>query len=453
MPLVSLVPVLQPLLLSLALVFSKPQRRHFENYLQGLICQDQRRTLTAMSRHVPDGPDPSNWERFVTASPWELPKLNRAWRRFLAREVRRLKPAGKQVGGRQVDFLIFDDTNHRRIGPFLEGAGKHYVHSAHRTQFGHCLVTGAYVTGDYAFGYSCDAYVREAEVAALNAQRELEGAKERWTFRSKIDLVVAQLEAFRPLRPGRPVFVLVDSWYLTRRIVRAAREKHLDWCGPLMSNRVVHLTQLALETGEILGEQKSTLGALLAEEAGPRALEAFVVGETRPEIRIGKRTFEATAYRGRLPQIGLVQIVVVREQYAEGKYSPFVALATNRVDLTPTEVIDVYLQRWEIEVLHRDLKQNLGLTHCQMRSLVGTQRHYALAFLSQAMLTLLRLRADQGEVRTASGRAVSSVGKTLGEARRFVQQCALVELLRYTCEQASQGKSVEEIAAQLNLPA
>jgi hypothetical protein len=441
------------LLLSLALVFSKPQRRHFDNYLQGLICQDQRRTLTGMSRHVPDGPDRSNWERFVTASPWDLPQLNRAWRRFLAREVRRHQPAGKRVGGRQVDFLIFDDTNHRRIGPFLEGAGKHYVHSAHRTQFGHCLVTGAYVTGDYTFGYSCDPYVREVDVAALNAQREKEGSEQRLTFRSKIDLVVAQLEAFQPLRPGRTVFVLVDSWYLNRRIVGAARQKHLDWCGPLMSNRVVHLYQLALDTGEILGEQKSTIGALLAEETGPRALEAFVVGEAFQEIHIGKRTFQATVYRGRLPQIGLVQVVVVREQYAEGKYSPFVALATNRVDLTPTEVIAVYLQRWEIEVLHRDLKQNLGLTHCQMRSLVGTHRHYALAFLSQAMLTLLRLRADQGEVRTASGRAVPSVGKTLGEVRRFVQQCALVELLRYTCEQAAQGKSVEAIADQLGLPA
>jgi hypothetical protein len=73
MPLVGVVPVLQALLLSVACVFSKPQRRHLENYLQGLICQEQRRTLAAMSRQVPTGSDRSNWERFVTASPWELP--------------------------------------------------------------------------------------------------------------------------------------------------------------------------------------------------------------------------------------------------------------------------------------------------------------------------------------------------------------------------------------------
>jgi hypothetical protein len=453
MPLIGVVPVLQSLLLSVACVFSKPQRRHLENYLQGLICQEHRRTLAAMSRQVPAGPDGSNWERFVTASPWELPALNRAWRRFLRREICRLKPEGKRIGGRQVDFLAFDDTHHRRTGPFLEGAGYHYVHSAQRTQFGHCLVTAVYVSGDYAFGYSCDPYVRAADVAVLNARLEAAGKKERLAFRSKTEMVVAQLNDFRPLRPGRPVFVLLDSWYVNQQIVRAARAKGLDWCGMLKSNRVVHLLELAPETGEIRAERKTDVALLLAEEAGERQHEQFAVGAVAQEFRIGKRTFQATAYWGQLPQIGVVQVVVVREQYAPDRFSPWVAMATNRIDLSAAEVVEVYLQRWEIEVLHRDLKQNLGLTDCQMRSLAGTQRHYALAFLSQAMLTLLRLQADRGEVRTASGRRVASVGRTLGEVRQFVRQSALVELLRYTWEQAAQGRSVEEIALHFGLPA
>jgi DDE superfamily endonuclease len=453
MPLIGVVPVLQSLLLSVACVFSKPQRRHLENYLQGLICQEHRRTLAAMSRHVPLGPDGSNWERFVTASPWELPALNRAWRRFLRRELRRLKPEGKRIGGRQVDFLAFDDTHHRRTGPGLEGAGYHYVHSAQRTQFSHCLVTAAYVSGDYAFGYSCDPYVRAVDVAALNARWAAAGKEQRLVFRSKTAMVVAQLEAFQPLRPGRPVFVLLDSWYVNRQIVGAARAKQLDWCGMLKSNRVVHLLEIAPETGEIRAEGKTTVAALAAEETGERQQERFVVGGAAQEFRVGKRAFQATAYRGTLPQIGVVQVVVVREQYEPGRFSPWVALATKRLDLAAAEVVEVYLQRWEVEVLHGDLKQNLGLTDCQMRSLAGTQRHYALAFLSQAMLTLLRLRAARGEVCTASGQTVVSVGQTLGEVRQFVRQSALVELLRYACEQAAQGRSVTEIALALGLPA
>jgi SRSO17 transposase len=453
MPLVGLVPVLQPLLLSLALVFSKPQRRHFDNYIQGLICQDHRRTLAAMSRHVLDGPDRSSWDRFVTASPWELPALNRAWRCFLRRDLCRLKPAGKRIGGRQVDFLIFDDTDHPRSGPCLEGANYHYVHSKGRSRFGHCLVTGVYIAGDYPFAYSCDAYLRQVDVTALNARWEAEGKKERLAFHSKTELVVAQIDAFVPLRPGRAVFVLLDSWYVNQPTVAAARRKGLDWCGALKSNRVAYLLDLSLETGEVRSEKKTTIQALLSEAETPQHSRAYLVGEALQEVRIGDRCFQVTAYRARLPLLGAVQVTIVRERYRDGRYSPFVALATNRMDLEAAEVVEVYLQRWGIEVLHRDLKQNLGLTDCQVRPLDGTVRHWTLAFVSQGMLTLLRLRADQGEVRTTSGRPVVGVGKTLGEVRQFVQQCAVVELLRWACEQALAGRSVEEIALQLNLPA
>ena len=105
MPLVNILPILQPLLLYFAVVFSQRQQRHFHNYLQGLICQDQRRTLTGMSRHVVDRPDASSWDRFVTtATPRghpERPALNAPWRRLRRREVRRLQPEGLRIAGLQ----------------------------------------------------------------------------------------------------------------------------------------------------------------------------------------------------------------------------------------------------------------------------------------------------------------------------------------------------------------
>jgi hypothetical protein len=467
MPLVSVLPVLQPLLLAFAALLSKPQRRHFDNYIQSLIVQDHRRTLAQMSRHVVDGPDASAWDRFVTAAPWELPAVSDQWRRLLRRELRQLQPAGLRVAGRQTDFLIFDDTHHPRTGACLEGAGFHWVHSEERACFGHCLVLGAYRTGDYTFAYSCDAYVRQADLEALNAQRERENLlrepadrRPSGPFRSKVDLVVAQLEAFRPLRPGRPVFVLFDSWYLNQRIVRTARAKQLDWCSCLKRNRVLELLDLSLETGEIRSTARLTVGELL-DQLVPAALltEAGVpvaAAAVRPEwqyFTVRKRRFRALAYRGQLAGIGLVQMVVVQEQYRSGKWSPFIPLVTNRLDLTPAEVVTVYLERWPVEVLIRDAKQNLGLTDCQIERLEGTVRHWVLAFVSQALLMLVRLQADQGQLRTASGQPVARVGRTLGEVRQFVKQCALVELIRWTCEQVAQGCSAEEIALRLGLPA
>ena len=149
----------------------------------------------------------------------------------------------------------------------------------------------------------------------------------------------------------------------------------------------------------------------------------------------------------------MVQVVVAQERLRSGQWSAWVPLVTNRLDLAAAEVLAVHQERWQVEVLIRDLKQHLGLTDCMLERLEGTVRHWLLALVAQALLMLLRLRAAAGEVRTASGRVVTDVGRTLGEVRQFVKQCALVELIRWTCEQAAQGKSAEEIALCLGLPA
>lgn len=466
MPLVRVLPVLQPLLLAFAAVFSKPQQRHFDNYIQSLIVQDHRRTLTRMSRHVLEGPDASSWDRFVTTSPWELPALSTRWHQLLRAELGRLKPQGVRIAGRHTDFLIFDDTRHPRTGQFLEGVGYHWDPVQQRASWSHSLVLGVYRTGDYSFGYSCDAYVRKKELEPLNAARQRENLlreppqrRRLWKFQSKGDLVAGRLRAFRPLREGRQTFALFDSWYFNEAIVKAARERNLDWCSTLRQNRNLTLLDLAPETGEVRREWKvavaELLQALLPGALLPEGIP-FAAAALRPKwetFEVQGRTYRALAYRATIPGIGMVQVVVAQERCGSGAWSPYVPLVTNRVDLTCWEVVRVHQERWAVEVLIRDGKQNLGLTDCQVERLEGTVRHWVLSLLSQGMLTLLRLRADAGEVRTASGREVRSVGRTLGEVREFVKQCALVELIGWTCEQAKRGRTAEEIALCLGLPA
>jgi len=451
MPLVTVLPILRPLLLAFGAIFSQPQRRHFDNYIQSLICQDHRRTLTGMSRHVVDGPDASSWDRFVTTTAWELPALHTRWRRLLRKELRQWQPTGLRIAGQQTDFLIFDDTQHSRTGPQLEGVGYHWVSAEHRARLAHVLVVGVYRTGDYSLAYSCDPYMRATDLDPLNAERARENLLRKpadhrpaWAFHSKVDLAAQQLAAFRPLRPGRQVFVLFDSWYLNQQIVRAAREQRLDWCSTLKRNRVVELLDLTLATGEVRVVRRLSvedlldrlaLAASLSEAGIPFPEASAATGwET---VSAGGRTFRVLPYRARLAGIGLVQLVLAQERYRDGGWSPCFPLVTNRLDLTPAEVVTVYLERWPVEVLIRDGKQQLGLTDCQIERLEGTARHGVLVFLSQAFLTLLRLRAVSGAVRTPSGRWVSNIGHTLGEAREFVKQCALVELIRWTCAQAA----------------
>ena len=241
--------------------------------------------------------------------------------------------------------------------------------------------------------------------------------------------------------------------------MRAARRKRCDWCSTLKSNRSLTLLEFTPETGEVRAEWRVSVAALLDQLrwAGPPASELpyapAAITTAWETVAVGGRTYRAVAYRARLSGIGVVQVVVAQQRWHDGRWSPLVAVVTNRLDLTVAEVLAVYQERWAVEVLIRDAKQELGLTDCQMERLEGTVRHWVLALLSQGLLTLLRLRAAAGEVYTASGQRVSEVGRTVGEVRQFVKQCALVELIRWTCAQAAQGHSAEQIALRLGLPA
>ena len=67
---------------------------------------------------------------------------------------------------------------------------------------------------------------------------------------------------------------------------------------------------------------------------------------------------------------GRVQVIVSRGINSE-KF-----IVTNRNNWKPKKVIDMYLRRWDIEVFHRELKQD-GLEHLYQRtheSLLGVRQ-------------------------------------------------------------------------------
>jgi len=175
----------------------------------------------------------------VTPSPWEWPTRSTRWHPLLRVGLRRLKPPGVRIAGKQTDFLIVDDTRHPRTGQGLEGVGYPGDPVQQRACGSHSLVLGVFRTGDYSFGYSCDASVRKKELEPLSAARQRENLlrepsqrRPSWEFHSKGDLMAGRPRAFRPLREGRQTFALFDSWYFNEGVVKAAGEANLDGCAP-----------------------------------------------------------------------------------------------------------------------------------------------------------------------------------------------------------------------------
>ncbi len=97
-----------------------------------------------------------------------------------------------------------------------------------------------------------------------------------------------------------------------------------------------------------------------------------------------------------MKNIGKVQVIVSRGINSEKFF------VTNRIDWKPKKVIDQYLRRWDIEVFHRELKQD-GLRHLYQRtheSLLGTAN---LSPLGALLLEISAIRSLGSHLKIGKG--------------------------------------------------
>lgn len=70
--------------------------------------------------------------------------------------------------------------------------------------------------------------------------------------------------------------------------------------------------------------------------------------------------------------------------------SPMV-LASSLIDTAWQEIFRLYERRFQVEVLHRDLKQYLGLTDFRSRDLVRIRAHMSLVYLRYLLVEMVRV--------------------------------------------------------------
>jgi hypothetical protein len=135
--------------------------------------------------------------------------------------------------------------------------------------------------------------------------------------------------------------------------------------------------------------------------ADGKALKALVTHLPRgkyTQIRIPtvntphRRTFWVYATRARLRHVGDVTVVLSKRRRHDGPKQTTI-LVTNRPEsVTAREIVGVYLRRWWVELLFRELKGVVGVGQHQVTKQVDrVERSVAVAMM--AYLLLLKLRA------------------------------------------------------------
>jgi SRSO17 transposase len=322
-------------------LFSKPQLRHFAEYLTGLlVCE--RANIKQINNNFVRHREYSNKDRFMTNSSWSEKEVDQRRLELIKQFIGHMNP-GKGC-------LVLDDTILEKFGKKIDEVGKLYDHAQGRFVLGHNLVTSQYVTprGIFPIGF----------------QLYLKRDKNDKDFKTKIEL--AQQLVAQAVDIGIPFDTVVfDAWFLSKDLAKFIESKERNWVGAAKKNRNIFVSGQKFNIEEF----RCTLDKSCFKE-----------------ITVGEKVFYCFTKTVKMSKLGKVRLLIAHEEKDLSDTPKY--LVTNNCRWEARRIIRTYQNRWHIETFYRDSKQNLGLQDYEMRNLLGIKRHWYLVFLSYTLLTL-----------------------------------------------------------------
>jgi len=421
-------PTLRNYLFTFRGTFTAPQWKYFVTVLMGFIHCQASRTLCGMLREVAALVTVSGLSRFLISPAWSAEELAKARYIFFCAEVtplvaeahaiqrldqpkRKGRPSPTVVTG----YLILDDSTHvKRYAKKMSGLGWHYSSTNQRSMPGHSLFEGVYVVEGHQYPLSPQMY-RQKSVC------EREGVP----FQSKVDLAEQVILEFDPL-PNTCTHVLIDSWYVNKRIWKAIKSRKWYLTGGLKKN---HKLRVMNAEGEKVWLQIDAYAAVLQKEA------------FQPVVwpnQEGGQTVYAQLVRTKVKKLGACQVLIVKTSPDEpGEKARF--YITTCLSGTLEQVVQAMALRWTVETLFADFKELMGSDQYQLHSAEAIIRFWALGLCLYQYLDSLRHRLKR----------VHQQDFTLGETLRWVRERNDGQKLAWICRQATDGATALQIQSHL----
>src|SRR3989338_8882480 len=315
-------------------VLSKPQIKHFQVYLAGLFWlikfHSTREISTQVAQTLPD-----NLQRFLNGSPKKQKRLQEANQDLFAHRANKIPQL----------ITVIDDTTCSREGKKIEGLGVH--HSSDGLVKGQCAVTCVLRIAGQWLSWAVGGYWPKSSCT-------------KGEFKSKIQLAQEILQDLRRTI-HTSVTVLMDSWYTCAPILIPIIEAGWTFVAAIKCNRIL----------EVNG--KKTVVRHLAK--GPRTYKTVRISRKR-KLKVAKRIVH-------LPKVGTVLLFITKGGAKETRF-----LITNDLQMTESQMVQLYSQRFGIEIFHKDIKQHLAFCHVFMRSWQGVQTHWTLVMIAYNLITL-----------------------------------------------------------------
>lgn len=251
-------------------------------------------------------------------------------------------------------FVIIDDTISSKTKPSskakhpIEAAYFHFSHLKKKQDYGHQAVAVLLSCNGMTLEYSIEMYDKTV---------------------SKIGLV-RQVASELP-DASKSGYLLCDSWYVCGDVVETFAAKGFCTVGALKTNRVVYPGGMKMNVADY--------ARLLSDEHGKNLFDI---------VTVRKQKYYVFRYEGRLNGISNGVVLLTYPVGAFGKETALRAFISTDSNLSTEEILALYVDRWEIEVFFRTVKNKLAFDKYQIRSALGIRRFWLMTSLAYNLACL-----------------------------------------------------------------
>jgi SRSO17 transposase len=394
---------------ALNIKLSKPQFNHILTFMHGIILTDGRKNVSQIRRSTREKRDLSCMTRFLNESPWNPNKITQKRHQFIMKQIK--KSRSKAGDTRRIVFVVIDDSQCKkdRSTKHMEGLDNHFSHSDGKSIWSHCVVTAHIVCDDLSYAWDYRSYFREPYCSEHGL-----------VFKSKNDLTMELIDTYQSTA-GEQVYVLVDSWYTSRKLIEQCSQKGFHLIGGLRANRKIYPVGIGVKITEFAA--------------------TFIDNRDLRSVTVDGHDYKVYTYEGHLSDTEYAKVLLSWEKVFDSNKTPFCILCTDS-ELDLVTILQYYNERWSIETGYRYFKELLGFDQYQLLSMKGIERFWCLEFLTYNYLEYQRLEWQS-----------DCISLSIGDVVRRIRKDSLGQIVVYAYEQALNQKPLMSVLKELRLSA
>jgi len=369
----------------LEMFFTLHQWVHFQTMLLSLLITPFKATVVGRSRVLAFGTHRTKHNEFLQHSD-EL--LGKALRFYAMKLIALLEQA------QEVLYVIIDDSKTAKRGKHVQAAFRLFDHTTQRFLWGHQFVCVTLLYRGMIIPYAIELY------------RSKDDCRNRQLPFRKLTQIAEDLITTLPDFGVRRVYVLADTYYASKQIIRTVRAKGFHFISFLKTNR--RLT---------IGNRSTSISKLLRRSFSKTRKHWISLAPT------SRGRYATVQQKCHLPGIGDISVVFSQKK---GRRT-VLPLFTTDSTLATKDILSNYRKRWSIEVLFKHTKQYLGLTAYHHRDEKAVRTHLQLVMLAYALLTHLFLAEQRAQGKNLTQKLLASF--SVRESQQRIRALVAVDTL------------------------